>query len=76
MLRDAGPTSEGLKYLGLMRTTAWPLCSPSETTPTSVTPGGPSQWMGIPARANASSANFLHAHTPHQHRFMQHRSDA
>lgn len=52
-------TSEGLKYLGLMRTTTSPALSPSEMIPVSVTPGGPSQRMGMPARANASSANFL-----------------
>ena len=56
-------TSEGLKYLGLMRTTTSPAFSPSEMIPTSVTPGGPSQRMGMPARANASSANFLQAGT-------------
>ena len=44
-----------------MRTTTWPAISPSEMTPVSVTPVGPSQRMGMQARANASSANFLQA---------------
>ena len=58
-------TSEGRKNLGLMRTTTWPARSPSQTTPTSVTPGGPSQRNGMPARLNAISAKVLHARSPY-----------